>query len=117
MGAESKDEEKTESKDKKFNLPKIKQPKIIKEIRSRSKSRDKKKKKEGDEEVGEASGENKEGEENKEDDGDEKKDLVQEAKSKMKDAMEHLPKMPKIHKPGFMKKKSKESDKADGDKD
>merc|ERR1712173_79218 len=108
MGAESKDEEKTESKDKKFNLPKIKQPKIIKEIRSRSKSRDKKKKKEG---------ENKEGEENKEDDGDEKKDLVQEAKSKMKDAMEHLPKMPKIHKPGFMKKKSKESDKADGDKD
>ena len=38
-----KDEEKPEGKDKKFSLPKIKAPKIINEIRSRSKSREKKK--------------------------------------------------------------------------
>ena len=42
---EEKDEEKPEGKDKKFSLalPKIKAPKIINEIRSRSKSREKKK--------------------------------------------------------------------------
>ena len=40
---EKKEEEKAEGKDKKFSLPKIKAPKIINEIRSRSKSREKKK--------------------------------------------------------------------------
>ena len=40
---EKKEEEKPEGKDKKFSLPKIKAPKIINEIRSRSKSREKKK--------------------------------------------------------------------------
>merc|ERR1712029_1160591 len=120
--------EKTETKDKKFNLPKIKAPKIIKEIRSRSKSRERKKDKSKEE--GEAdtentedtegaaatSGDNPEGEEKKDDQNEEKKDLVKEAKTKMKDAMENinLPKMPKIHKPGFMKKKSKDGEKTEG---
>ena len=40
---EKKEEDKPEGKDKKFSLPKIKAPKIINEIRSRSKSREKKK--------------------------------------------------------------------------
>ena len=41
---------------------------------------------------------------------EDKKDLVKEAKTKVKDAFDniHLPKMPKMHKPGFLKKKSKE---------
>merc|ERR1712054_283153 len=40
----------------------------------------------------------------------EKKDVVKDAKSKVKDALDNinLPKMPKIHKPAFMKKKNKE---------
>merc|ERR1711953_1322048 len=44
-----KDEEKPEGKDKKFSLPKIKAPRIINEIRSRSKSREKKKNKDKEE--------------------------------------------------------------------
>merc|ERR1712073_23047 len=96
-------------KDKKFNIniPKIKTPKVIKEIRSRSKSREKKKNKDGD---NDGEGEKKEGEE--------KKDLVKEAKTKVKDAMENIniPKMPKLHRPGFLKKKSKEGEKTEGEK-
>merc|ERR1712079_613448 len=55
--------------------------------------------------------------ENKEE-GEEKKDLVKEAKTKVKDAMENIniPKMPKLHRPGFMKKKSKEGEKTEGEK-
>ena len=36
----------------------------------------------------------------------------------MKDAMENIniPKMPKLHRPGFMKKKSKEGEKTEGEK-
>ena len=62
------------------------------------------------------SADNPEGEEKKDDQNEEKKDLVKEAKTKMKDAMENinLPKMPKIHKPGFMKKKSKDGEKTEG---
>merc|ERR1712079_979020 len=56
-----KDEEKPEGKDKKFSLPKIKAPKIINEIRSRSKSREKKKNK--DKEEGGTEGEKTEGDE------------------------------------------------------
>merc|ERR1711953_378788 len=41
---------------------------------------------------------------------EDKKDLVKEAKTKVKDALDniHLPKMPKMHKPAFMKKKTKD---------
>jgi len=127
---EKKDEEKTESKEKKFNIPKIKTPKVIKEIRSRSKSREKKKNKEGEssgdggeapeaKKEGEASAEGAEGEEKK-DDGEEKKDLVTEARAKVKDAMENinLPKMPKLHRPEFVKeyiKKPKDGEKTEGE--
>merc|ERR1712073_50425 len=126
-------ENKEEKKDKKFNIniPKIKTPKVIKEIRSRSKSREKKKNKDGDndgegekKEEAEASGESPSTEEKKEEgdekkeEGEEKKDLVKEAKTKVKDAMENIniPKMPKLHRPGFMKKKSKEGEKTEGEK-
>merc|ERR1739842_112336 len=46
----------------------------------------------------------------KSEDSGEKKDVVKEAKSKVKDALDsiHLPKMPKMHKPAFLKKKTKE---------
>ena len=125
---EKKEEEKTESKEKKFNIPKIKTPKVIKEIRSRSKSREKKKNKDGDnsgegeaeaKKEGEASAEGAEGEEKKED-GEEKKDLVTEARAKVKDAMENinLPKMPKLHRPEFVKeyiKKPKDGEKTEED--
>merc|ERR1712156_1161583 len=115
-------------KDKKFSLPKIKAPKIINEIRSRSKSREKKKNK--DKEEGGTEGEKTEGDEKKDEteaeggeaaqaeaadtEAEDKKDLVKEAKTKVKDALDniHLPKMPKMHKPGFMKKKTKD----DGEK-
>merc|ERR1712079_941116 len=55
--------------------------------------------------------------ENKEE-GEEKKDLVKEAKTKVKDAIENIniPKMPKLHRPGFMKKKSKEGEKTEEEK-
>merc|ERR1712123_373454 len=45
------------------------------------------------------------------------KDVVKEAKSKVKDALDsiHLPKMPKMHKPAFMKKKPKEESEKDGE--
>lgn len=54
--------------------------------------------------------------EGKSEDG-EKKDVVKEAKSKVKDALDsiQLPKMPKMHKPGFMKKKTKENEEKDKD--
>merc|ERR1711953_1036660 len=91
---------------------KSKTPKIIKEIRSRSKSRDKKKKKEGEETEGAEGGAG--GEEKAEEGGEEaekaeESDLINEAKAKVKDAMDNinLPKMPKVHKPEFMKKKGK----------
>merc|ERR1712012_944649 len=97
------DEEQKDSEDvgekKKFSLSQIKTPKIIKEIRSRSKSRDKKKKKEGEETEGAegAAG----GEEKAEEGGEkaEESDLINEAKAKVKDAMENInfPKMPKVH--------------------
>jgi len=56
--------------------------------------------------------------EGKSEDG-EKKDVVKEAKSKVKDALDsiHLPKMPKMHKPGFMKKKTKENGEKNKDDD
>merc|ERR1711874_912034 len=120
---EQKEDAKPEGKDKKFSLPKIKAPKIINEIRSRSKSREKKKNK--DKEEGGTEGEKTEGDEKKgeteaeggeaaqaeaaDTEAEDKKDLVKGAKTKVKDALDniHLPKMPKMHKPGFMKKKSK----------
>merc|ERR1711990_1029016 len=51
----------------------------------------------------------------------EESDLLNDAKAKVKDAMENinLPKMPKVHKPEFMKKKGKKKGKkgkADKDK-
>merc|ERR1712010_252247 len=114
-------EEKKDSEDvgvgekKKFSLSQIKTPKIIKEIRSRSKSRDKKKKKEGEEtEVveGAEGGEGKPedaAEEGEKEEKAEESDLINDAKAKVKDAMENitLPKMPKVHKPEFMKKEGK----------
>merc|ERR1712228_20696 len=101
---------------------------VIKEIRSRSKSREKKKNKDGDhggegeaeaKKEGEASAEGAEGEDKKED-GEEKKDLVTEARAKVKDAMENinLPKMPKLHRPEFVKeyiKKPKDGEKTEED--
>lgn len=127
---EKKEDEKPEGKDKKFSLPKIKAPKIINEIRSRSKSREKKKNKEKDDggaEGGKPEGDDKKTETEGEgaaaaeageaeagagavEEAEDKKDLVKEARTKVKDAFDniHLPKMPKMHKPGFMKKKSKE---------
>merc|ERR1712223_491944 len=107
------DEEQKDSEDvgekKKFSLSQIKTPKIIKEIRSRSKSRDKKKKKEGEETEGAAGGEEKAEEGGEEAEKAEESDLINEAKAKVKDAMDNinLPKMPKVHKPEFMKKKGK----------
>jgi len=145
--SEKKDTETPDDKDKKFSMPKIKTPKIIKEIRSRSKSREKKKKKDDNEDApAQESEDDKKEEEKKEDtcdkeenntekeegkaseekdsateskdkeadgkseDSSEKKDVVKEAKSKVKDALDsiHLPKMPKMHKPAFLKKKTKE---------
>merc|ERR1711936_1553382 len=112
---EQKDSEEVGEK-KKFSLSQIKTPKIIKEIRSRSKSRDKKKKKEGEETEGAEGAEG--GEEKAEEGGEEaekaeESDLINEAKAKVKDAMENinLPKMPKVHKPEFMKKKGKKKGK------
>merc|ERR1712203_1320990 len=107
---------------KKFSLSQIKTPKIIKEIRSRSKSRDKKKKKEGEEtevvegaEGGEGKAEDaaEEGEKVEKVEKAEESDLLNDAKAKVKDAMENinLPKMPKVHKPEFMKKKGKKKGK------
>lgn len=157
--SEKKEPETSDEKEKKFSMPKIKTPKIIKEIRSRSKSREKKKKKDDTEETpaqeseedkkeekkeeaetkeqtvdknessvekeGEKESEEKDKtEESKEKEADgkseetsEKKDVVKEAKSKVKDALDsiHLPKMPKMHKPAFMKKKPKEESEKDGE--
>merc|ERR1712088_805800 len=98
---------------KKFSLSQIKTPKIIKEIRSRSKSRDKKKKKEGEETEGATGGEEKAEEGGEEAEKAEESDLINEAKAKVKDAMVNiiLPKMPKVHKPEFMKKKGKKKGK------
>merc|ERR1711953_1373420 len=118
---EQKDSEEGGEK-KKFSLSQIKTPKIIKEIRSRSKSRDKKKKKEGEEtevvegaEGGEGKAEDaaEEGEKVEKVEKAEESDLLNDAKAKVKDAMENinLPKMPKVHKPEFMKKKGKKKGK------
>merc|ERR1711881_758701 len=114
--SEGEKEEVTEGKDstegekKKFNLSQIKTPKkIIQEIRSRSKSREKRKRKDG----GEIEDENKEEEElllqENKTDGAEGSDLINEAKNKVKGAMDNinLPQMPNITKPAFMKKKGK----------
>lgn len=125
--------------ERKFSLPKvkIKTPKVLKEIRSRSKSREKRKKNEETDDTKEEkdssdpiSNEKKANEEEKletknekeKDEVDsEKKDIVKEAKTKVKDALDNinLPKVPKISKPGFMKKKDKEKMKesTDDDKD
>merc|ERR1712241_56945 len=100
MGENVGDEEQKDSEDvgekKKFSLSQIKTPKIIKEIRSRSKSRDKKKKKEGEEtEVveGAEGGEGKPedaAEEGEKEEKAEESDLINEAKAKVKDAMENI---------------------------
>merc|ERR1712170_154999 len=56
----------------------------------------------------------------KKEEGEEKKDLVTEARAKVKDAMENinLPKMPKLHRPEFVKeyiKKPKDGEKTEGE--
>lgn len=105
------------SEKKRFKMPNVqlKAPKVPGFLRSKSKERQKDKaeggeeKKEGDEEKKEEDGDKKEeeGEEKKEGEEDTK-----DAKTKMKEAMEniHLPKMPKIHKPAFLKKKKEDTE-------
>ena len=107
---------------KKFSMPKIKAPNIINEIRSRSRERKKNKNeqtKEG-EDSDKPTEENKETEatsnEGKAEEGDKevdaetevKKSAIKEAKTKVKDAFENInmPKMPKMHRPEFLKKKA-----------
>ena len=61
-----------------------------------------------EEKEGESKEKGEQDEEKIDDEGDtEKKEDSKDAKTRMKDAMEniHMPKMPKMHKPSFMKKK------------
>jgi len=143
--AEEKDST-TEEKKKKLRLPKVnlKTPKVITDIRSKSKERKKKKKEEkeakGEEETAEDKKEEEKDEEEKakETEGEEKKDSETEkeadaateveesegksekkgATTRVKDALENvsLPKMPKIHKPAFLKKKADKSEEKTEDK-
>merc|ERR1712051_749354 len=90
---------------KKFKMPKVelKAPKVPDFIRSLSKERKKNKDKaveqEGDEEKGE--------EEAAEKDAEDGEEAPKDTKTKVKEAIEniHMPKLPKIHKPAFLKKK------------
>lgn len=111
---EKKDEETTEEggkKKKKFKIPNI--PKTIEKIRSKSQERGKNKDKAegGEEGAKEGTEEGAEGaEEGAEGAGADNK--LSEAKAKVKEALDniHIPKMPKIHKPAFLKKKKEGGD-------
>merc|ERR1712096_33668 len=111
---------------KKFSMPKIKAPNIINEIRSRSRERKKNKneqRKEGEDSdkpaeenketeatsnEGKAEVENKDGDKEVDVETEVKKSAIKEAKTKVKDAFENInmPKMPKMHRPEFLKKKA-----------
>merc|ERR1712037_741454 len=106
---------------KKFKMPKVelKAPKVPDFIRSLSKERKKNKDKaveqEGDEEKGEEEAAKNEdadveaaGEEGAaEKDAEDVEEAPKDTKTKVKEAIEniHMPKLPKIHKPAFLKKK------------
>merc|ERR1712203_908543 len=123
---------------KKFKLPNVdlKAPKVPGFIRALSKERKKNKDKDGNEE-NEDGAKAEDGEDKKEgEDGDVDKtgedgeEAPKDAKTKVKEAIENIqiPKMPKIHKPAFLKKKkdgeegeeaieNDEDKKGDGDED
>merc|ERR1712026_480058 len=96
---EGEEKEKTDEEKKPF---KLKVPKVPAFLRSKSKEREKQKDK-TDEETKEGEEKTEEGEK----EAGETEEKGKDAKTKVKEALDniHMPKMPKLHKPAFLKKK------------
>merc|ERR1712008_77295 len=103
--------EEGEEKEKEKKSFKLKAPKVPAFLRSKSKEREKNKDKTGEEKAEEKP---KEAEKEAADETTEEKPPGKDAKTKVKEAFNniHMPKMPKLHKPAFLKKKKTDGEAA-----